>query len=410
MKTNVIIISLFLTTLTALASGPTFSRSEINSFLEKLEAESPYYFDEEKFNNIKTFVDQEKKKERGVIAELFSLNYSSISTDMGVYALKHRKLKKKLDQKSCSPIDHRGPKMGETRNQGSIGWCFAYASADLISHELGQRVSARDVAQQFHSIEGFDDAKAFTKGGFLDKAINTSLKNGVCTEADFPSDNERYYSANSKTIMLKEVFVELEKLKDSYQNRETKGTAKKYVPFIYHGLVDFVYSDETEVKESPLCDSYYLINKIFPNTSLDTVKEIIRTSSYEDYVKILFKSQCPKEKKITSNLRVKTKQFGRDAGIDQQLKSLEDIDNILKDRPVAIGYDGKMIMQKDNVFKKVSHASTIVGRKRNANGNCQYLVRNTWGRTYKRGPNDESGHIWVSPNELLSNIKRYSHF
>ena len=36
--------------------------------------------------------------------------------------------------------------LGTTRNQDSVGWCFAYSSADLLSHQLGLKVSASDIA------------------------------------------------------------------------------------------------------------------------------------------------------------------------------------------------------------------------------------------------------------------------
>lgn len=46
------------------------------------------------------------------------------------------------EKASCTPVDNRNDKLGPVRNQDSIGWCYAFATADLLTHKLRQKVSA----------------------------------------------------------------------------------------------------------------------------------------------------------------------------------------------------------------------------------------------------------------------------
>ena len=43
-------------------------------------------------------------------------------------------------QTKCTTVDLRSS-LGEARDQGESGWCFANTAADLVSHAVGYRVS-----------------------------------------------------------------------------------------------------------------------------------------------------------------------------------------------------------------------------------------------------------------------------
>lgn len=91
----------------------------------------------------------------------------------------------------CSDISQRA-KMPPIRSQGTTGWCFAYAAADLISFQLKKDVSAVSIAANFKNdkIFGFFDrlkGNEFGKSGFMHQAILAS-KAGVCLETEAPSD------------------------------------------------------------------------------------------------------------------------------------------------------------------------------------------------------------------------------
>ncbi len=59
-------------------------------------------------------------------------------------------LSKKLStegNKNCGDVN-LSSKMGPIRDQDTMGWCYAFAAADLLSFKLGQRISAASLAIQ----------------------------------------------------------------------------------------------------------------------------------------------------------------------------------------------------------------------------------------------------------------------
>ncbi len=49
-------------------------------------------------------------------------------------------LNAQISSSECSPKDFRS-KLPPVREQDSIGWCYAFVAADLISFEIGESVS-----------------------------------------------------------------------------------------------------------------------------------------------------------------------------------------------------------------------------------------------------------------------------
>ena len=57
----------------------------------------------------------------------------------------------RAEEKKCQPaVDLRNQALGEVRDQDSIGWCYAFAGADLLTYKLGKKVSAVDVAMNYN--------------------------------------------------------------------------------------------------------------------------------------------------------------------------------------------------------------------------------------------------------------------
>jgi hypothetical protein len=57
-----------------------------------------------------------------------------------------------LPAAGCSDLDLR-PVLGEARDQGDTGWCFAHSAADLLTAAVGHRISAMDVAVTYHLMQ-----------------------------------------------------------------------------------------------------------------------------------------------------------------------------------------------------------------------------------------------------------------
>jgi hypothetical protein len=74
---------------------------------------------------------------------------------------------------SCEPVDLRGPALGAVRDQGAVGWCYAFSVADLLSHHTGVRVSAGALAVNYEGHRA-------RQGGFAHEVLDQALRNGIC--------------------------------------------------------------------------------------------------------------------------------------------------------------------------------------------------------------------------------------
>lgn len=396
------------------ASATTLSRSQVTELAQGLISRSPFYFSQENYETLKSAIDSAKASHDSNFLVKLGIwdSYEEIMQEVDKAKTAHGQLDEQLKQKPCEPVDLRNESLGDVRDQGSIGWCFAYQAADLVSYELGKRVSARDIAQTHHSHKGFKNAKKFIGGGNSLLAAKLALEKGVCSEEDFPSDNEEYYDVNSKLFQLEEIFVELEKIKKQWEqeNGKQKKPSNSYEAFLRYYKELIAETNESEYQD-PLCDSFYLIKTILPEVDLGILQEAIAKDTYDTYIKTLFASQCNTKKLSRPGLEIKVTEVG---GETSPLDALKVVDKVLLSegkagKPVGITYPYKMITDQNFLGSSGLHAGTIVARRPGQNGRCEYLVRNTWGRTYKRGLGDEEGNVWVTDAELLANALHYHH-
>ena len=56
------------------------------------------------------------------------------------------------DRKTCQPTDLRD-KLGPVRNQDTMGWCYAFAAADLLTADTGKTISAFDIALNYNNFK-----------------------------------------------------------------------------------------------------------------------------------------------------------------------------------------------------------------------------------------------------------------
>jgi hypothetical protein len=118
------------------------------------------------------------------------------------------RIPKSQDPKSCGDVDLRGDKLGPVRNQGERGWCYANTAADLLSYALGEPTSAFATAlSRINRSNRFNPfnycfpkypksiLKA-TKSGYIDKAIKTSINEGLCLEKKLSSEDNAEANIN----------------------------------------------------------------------------------------------------------------------------------------------------------------------------------------------------------------------
>lgn len=104
-----------------------------------------------------------------------------------------------MKQEDCPDRQVNESSMGPIRDQGNSEICYAFAAADLVSFDIGTRVSPVAIAINYYRgllnhpseeqrREGLRIQNAPPSGGFEDEALRASLRYGFCTEDSFHSD------------------------------------------------------------------------------------------------------------------------------------------------------------------------------------------------------------------------------
>jgi len=308
----------------------------------------------------------------------------------------------------CTEIDNRKPPLVEVRNgkiidrprnQDSIGWCYAFAAADLISHKLGKKVSAIDIANNYNNgsfkdVFGFNETSM--EGGFTSSAANEALEKGLCLESQLPSDD---YSFSTDSNLMKE-YQRMEKLYESFRNR----TTEPGLVFGRNQLKGLQYSNAVESFERDLeCNRLEgEFNVLFPTLSVgDFVKVLEQSSSANDLIDNLVAKSC--KKRIANNLNLK---FEEDSLLTSSSTMVETINKKLEGGDIiGVNYKASTLSNLLDHDNDSRHASIIVARKFNEQtGSCEYLIRNSWGNTrassYDSRTRSGGGNHWM-PEEYL---------
>lgn len=324
---------------------------------------------------------------------LFSLK-AGINSDHLIDSLTALDRKGKLsfesEKRKCTQVDLRGPRLGPVRDQDSMGWCYAYVAADLLSYKTGHRISALGVAiaydNQFRPSQKeksfldfilmrdtpFTPLSESTAGHILD-AAQAAQTAGLCLEKDLRSEDNGYG--------------------DLY-------TALKTVEDVRRDLRPGMIAN-------PSCDESFIASQsLFPNASLQDFVDIVQKSSREQLINNLANRTCSERHKTA----LKTAAF--EADDEQQRVNLFDkVDEQLNNRNiVGVGYNSEILYNHNHEGSNANHGSVLVGRRYNKEtGECEYLLRNSWGRNcggYDKTYGCEEGNIWVSKRVLGRSMDR----
>ena len=297
-----------------------------------------------------------------------------------------------MDKSACgSTVDLRS-KMPPIRNQGDIGWCYAHVSADLLSYRYRQNISAADIALKYNQIfmqqleyavkglfSSFTLTPAQTKrdGGYLDLALDNSMKNGFCLEKDLPSNA---VNGNLKTI---QEFRALEKL--IYEIREKTNVAQD------------------------CAEHYEKTQKLFPNLTPSEFETILANDGPSKIITDLASVTCKNRQYFKNNPEIDSiKSFAHsDAEIFKIITKQLDKNNIL-----GIEYNTAFLKGQKKPLTRIEkyfggHASSIIGKRWSENKKtCEFLLRNSYGPScsYYAEPyksSCEAGNIWVDSDSIL---------
>ena len=301
-----------------------------------------------------------------------------------------------LEQAECTPTDIRAtnPKIQSNpemvkffstpRDQGSIGWCYAFASADLLSAEIGQPVSGMHAAiinnvSQKKKItaslgigrgnKSFDEVY---EAGVPKDTINEIVKNGyICSEKDLPYDSA-------------------------------------YTDQVYHLIKALENFKSYDMNEAQLCHQM----EFFVDThDLSIDAKVIAKSLMEDNLNQTLEKisiqQCKNKMLPVPKLTTKTTLVPK-VGKKSAKNFLGDTNAILdQGKPIEITYNIKHYLYEG---MKGWHSSVLIGRRWHK-GVCQYQIRNSWGQSCELYNSKvecdlRSGTFWVN-DELF--VKATTH-
>lgn len=316
-----------------------------------------------------------------------------LAPDADIVKLKADKLASMNSRKAtCTDIITLKPPLSleDPSNQDTIGWCYAYTAADMLTQALGKKVSPIKAAALWNDKL---IARAFLpgkEGGMVVSTLEESISQGICLEKNLPSTDYRF---------SKEGYD----FNDLY--RQVQTLSKKYSPERARVMLDKkqvtpkkVYSKKEVMTDLCINNKNALegLVEIFPQLNVGQIADIMMTSGLESFEKMV--STCPLEQDPELKNLVPKKETNNDKifpTIDDQLNK-GNIVGMLYRSEVLFGYD------KSAVFP--NHVSTIVGRRFNEQSNsCEYLIRNIWGKTcspYSEDYECKNGHVWIPEDAL----------
>ena len=293
---------------------------------------------------------------------------------------------------NCKARDYRS-KLPPTRDQDSMGWCFAFTAADLLSFKSGKGrdnpISAMDlstshfnsplVVQAIMDNIGYETPTSQTRGGWTPKVLGQALREGACLEKDFPSQD----------FLISKTYIKLKKLLAQIESYSTQTQA--------------ICQDCESNLDSEIASA---VQAIVPNVDPDVAVRTVRSVGPDKIIYALKKLACKNKVKFpfksvttyrtTYTVPPKLKPEEKEAAIAKVQEQLNN-GNI-----VAFHYNAKVLSHD---IKSGNHASSIVAQRWNeATNKCEFLVRNSWGRTchyYYKGYDCEEGHIWIPAKNLM---------
>lgn len=302
--------------------------------------------------------------------------------------------KAKAAQKTdCGNVDLSG-RLGLPRNQTDIGWCYAFTAADLVTFkvsspesEFDTRISAADIGFAYNrefmkkeAMNGKDSADI--DGGTVAGALKAALKvGGFCRETQAPSEDFSFGQ-------LKETIREIEQFK--------------------------VQVTQEEFGDERFCFAYRRTQELLPGLMAEDFARILNEAGERnmEYFEKLTDRNCRKDRQTyglnENSMKEITGDGLKDGGTAKLLDGLLDKGNI-----AGVSFPMSMISNdKDAGY----HVVSVVGRRFNEkSGQCEYLLRNSWGLGCSSNlkselcAEDHSGHLWVSRNTINEDVYRISH-
>lgn len=302
-----------------------------------------------------------------------------------------------LFSSSCPTIEHNIHLQNESFNQGTTGWCYAFAAAALVSHQLDRSISPVAIASDFYQDKGLrtlpnrlvNFKKSLTeKGGKTDVAIKIGLEKGFCPIEQMPTELE----------------ITLKKNKRRYPLR-----IEEYIKFIES--FELLYTEKTNISFRtllecmPIFDKTNVVSQVIGKLDKDSainIRDLANavTASSQDFVANYIELKCTKRVKPTRPFVVTKEDF---LLIDKQDYRKNLVLSKLNEGPVAVSTTSKLIDVPPG-RGMANHVFVIVGQRWNQVKNrCMLIAKDSSFGENEIDPNDlvrdADNIIYLSPKK-----------
>lgn len=339
-------------------------------------------------------------------------------------------------KEQCSSVDLRS-KFGRVRDQQNVGWCYAFAYADLLGYKLKIKppdmVSAFDVAVTY-AVRNGKEVGSLVKDGLYSKEDASFLKGKnlldrdgglfegaheayarrakICLESQAPSQG-LFEKASGPLADRKNIPPEQLRWLDAHMKR----TYDRY---------RLTFRREKEPNRDPLFTKAFLKTPLCPtedDSAVDQEAERIAKIT-NDWAAAAIRREldkkCAPDRRAWDAGQLRGAWLGVPTERSRKPQRKADLlkaanRELSKENPVAIGYRVCELVSAVAYYPGgCGHESLLVGRNWNdSTSTCEYIVRNSWGTDcsrYKPGIRCEDGNFTVGAEELFGTVEDIQHF
>lgn len=309
----------------------------------------------------------------------------------------------RISQSECRRVDVDESSMGPIRDQGFSAICFAFVAADLMSHDLGQRVSPLATAINHHRYM----AQLFPEGSSLGDNARESLRtdqgSGSTANAIAAAHNFSVCTDQSIRSHVAGFWDNQGKIEIGYMN-ELQAALEQM------NSLQLLPENECNQRTTAL-------TSIFGHQNVNQNLDILRTISPSDRWSRLVDENCQKIQTLDSGTISSRKRYVRLSRLSgpESLASVQMNSSLSQGRPISIGYNYSELIQSRGAVsasaaRETDHASIIVGRNWNVSKRvCEYKIRNSHGSSCEPPLTEkyrcQGGYFYLDENQLNSVVQ-----
>lgn len=296
------------------------------------------------------------------------------------------------ESEDCTSVDFRNEFPLKMRDQKSLAWCFAHASADNLqfAEQAPVQISAADIAINYGKSNSSKIINLFqrwtNKGasseerpneyGMAKFASQMIIEQGYCPESYFPSEDWQRVSSNGQTRSVEIVSAaqEIYALAADVKNR--KFSSPSQLPFFY------------EFKNINVVTFFNILAKYDKSKILDQIR-----MAACDSVRVPFRKNIDVDMKLNTTGMIKAMNKSLSSG-----------------RTFSLDLYNQIFSNIDNSKNGLTNLHTVMvyGRKYDAaRRQCLYMVKNSYSEScsgYDPRLRCDKGYLWFPGSVLQKNM------